>query len=147
MFPRRPEGGGDRRSRVRAAAAVVMRPGSSGSWILIGHRFPDAHLPDLWEFPGGKARKGESGAACARREVREETGVEVAVEGLLLRRAFDYPDRVIDLEFHACRWLGGTPQPLGCRAVRWVLPAALEAYPFPDANGPVLAALARGGWL
>ena len=135
-------------SPVRVGVAVVLRRGAgAGVWLLVGHRFPDAHLPDLWEFPGGKMHPGESGAECARREVEEETGLRVAVRELLLERPFRYADREVALEFYLCEYQGGTPQPLGCRAVRWVRPENLDCYPFPDANGPLLAALRETGRL
>lgn len=141
-----PEGAGS--GPVRAGVAVVLRRTSRGGiWFLIARRFPDAHLPDLWEFPGGKVHPPETGADCARREVLEETGVRVAVRGHLLDRDFVYPDRTVALEFYVCDYLDGLPQAVGCRAVRWVSPENLECYPFPGANGPVLDALQRGGWL
>jgi 8-oxo-dGTP diphosphatase len=42
--------------------------------VLLLHR---AHSSDDWVLPGGTPRPGESMAACARREVREETGLQV----------------------------------------------------------------------
>ncbi|MEJ2201724.1 MAG: NUDIX domain-containing protein [Desulfuromonadaceae bacterium] len=38
---------------------------------------------DLWVMPGGKIEAGESIAAALQREVREEVGIEVRVEGLI----------------------------------------------------------------
>ena len=139
--------GGAEGGRVRVAVALVVRQGRAGSWLLIDRRFPAAHLPDLWEFPGGKIRPGETGAECARREVAEETGILVDVRGCVATCPYDYADRRVLLEFHVCEYRSGVPLPLGCRAVRWVRPEHLECYPFPVANAPILERLRAGKWL
>ena len=56
---------------VLAALAVVLR---GHSVVLIKRRNP----PDagLWGFAGGKVDLGETVAAAAERELREETGIE-----------------------------------------------------------------------
>ena len=51
-------------------SAVVVRQGA----VLLIHRTSGA---DHWTLPGGTPRPGESMAACARREVREETSLNV----------------------------------------------------------------------
>ena len=48
-----------------------------------------AHLP-LWEFPGGGVHPGEPITTCLVREFREETGLEVTPERLLLERESFY---------------------------------------------------------
>jgi len=42
---------------------------------------------------------------------------------------------------HLCRSIAGEPQPLASQQVRWVVPAELDAYPFPAANARIIAAL------
>ena len=62
---------------IRVVAAVVTR----GDRLLVCQRPPHKRHGGLWEFPGGKTEPGESDADAARRELREELGVEV-VEAL-----------------------------------------------------------------
>ncbi|MCP9485141.1 MAG: NUDIX hydrolase [Gaiellaceae bacterium MAG52_C11] len=57
-----------RQEVVRAAGGLVVRPGPE---VLLVHR----PKYDDWTFPKGKAKPGETGEACALREVEEETGL------------------------------------------------------------------------
>ena len=54
-------------------AVIVCRDGK----VLLGKR-RNAHGEGTWAFPGGHLEFNESIEACARREVREETGLEIA---------------------------------------------------------------------
>jgi 8-oxo-dGTP diphosphatase len=51
---------------------VVLRRGR----VLLGRRL-GAHGAGAWQFPGGHLEAWEPVADCARREVREETGLEI----------------------------------------------------------------------
>ena len=58
--------------RVRAAGGLVVRCGPAGEpeVLLVSRRkYGD------WSFPKGKNEEGEDDAACALREVEEETGL------------------------------------------------------------------------
>lgn len=44
--------------------------------ILLGKRI-NAHGQGAWAFPGGHLEFGETVSACARREVEEETGLQI----------------------------------------------------------------------
>lgn len=60
-----------------AVGAIVLEKGE----LLLVHR---AHEPALghWSLPGGKVEWGESLREAVAREVREETGLDIEVEGL-----------------------------------------------------------------
>ena len=57
-------------------AAVIQQEGL----VLIQRRPQKGLLAGLWEFPGGKLEASDADlAACLRREIKEEIGVEIAV--------------------------------------------------------------------
>jgi 8-oxo-dGTP diphosphatase len=97
-----------------------------------------------WELPGGNAHPGEPEQAAVRREIREETGVDVEVlehVGDWLRSGFR-PHRA---RIWRCRAVGGRPAPSEeTLRVEWFDPAALPATLFPWYREPLAQALAGG---
>jgi 8-oxo-dGTP diphosphatase len=61
-----------------AASAAIFRDGR----VLIAER-GGGPGKGSWSLPGGKIEPGETAVEAALREVREETGLEVALAGLL----------------------------------------------------------------
>jgi mutator protein MutT len=62
---------------IRVLAAVITR----ADRYLVCQRPADKRHGGLWEFPGGKLETGEKDADAARRELREELGIEVTEVG------------------------------------------------------------------
>ncbi len=91
--------------RIRCAGAIVFD--RDGRLLLVRRgREPDR---GLWSLPGGRCEPGEPAADAAAREVREETGLEVA-SGLLIGR-IDRPGpdgAVYAIEDFACTVTGGS---------------------------------------
>lgn len=129
----------DSSAPVPIGIAVVEHRGK----YLIGRRGPDAPLPGLAEFPGGKCNSGESTGVCARRECLEETGLQVTTVDLLMKRIFTYPHGTLDLHFWLCR-PASTEQILDDhKGYRWIPREELASLNFPEANRPLIEVLTR----
>ena len=124
---------------IEVSAALIFHQGR----LLITQRHPDAHLGGLWEFPGGKREAGETFEACLRREIREELGVDIAVDALFEDITHVYPEKTVHLKFFNCRLITGEPRPLGCADWRWVGQGELARYEFPAADARLLARLSQ----
>ena len=68
------DGGEGRREVVRHGGAVVLLPLTDDGRVLLvrQYRYPTAEI--LLELPAGTLERGEEPAACAARELEEETG-------------------------------------------------------------------------
>ena len=92
---------------------------------------------DMFMLPGGKPESGESDADCARREVLEELGIELAPADIEPLGAFDAPAAneagfsVHATVFRASETADGlNPEPQAeLEEVRWILPAEGIADP------------------
>lgn len=125
-----------------AVGAVILR----GQDILLIRR---ARPPfeGHWSIPGGKLAFGEPLEAALKREIREETGVEVAVLGLI--DVFEaLPDKPGDPHFvmidYACAYLAGevTAGDDALEAGFFPLPEALSRLAWDKTRQAVQGALA-----
>lgn len=105
---------------------------------LIGTRPPGASLAGFAEFPGGKCEPGEEPSVAAKRECLEETGVQVEVQQLLIRRLYEYSHGSVDLHFYLCRPLTEHSLELELQGFRWQSLSEMRRLRFPDANLTVL---------
>ena len=126
---------------VAVAVAVV-----NDAEVLIAKRPDDKHQGGLWEFPGGKVETDETVPQALVRELDEEVALptqEVAMSPLL-QIPFEYPDKHVLLDVY---WVNvGINDALLAhgaegQAIRWVKLHELESFQFPEANGPILAAI------
>lgn len=90
---------------------------------------------DEWELPGGRLEVGETLEQCVRREIREETGLDVVVGPVLHSWVFEaVPGRHVVVIAYGCLLAGPTQEPVASpehAAVRFVSPGALEGVNLP----------------
>jgi len=114
-----------------AAGGVVYKEEQDGRYILIIQRSASDHWALMWEYPRGKCdKKGETIIDCVKREIKEETGLDVKVEkfiemftyvadkGERFTRCYNYLCKVIDStqpvklskEHQDYKWIGSVGQ-------------------------------------
>ncbi|MFL6276125.1 MAG: A/G-specific adenine glycosylase [Blastocatellia bacterium] len=109
--------------------------------VLIALRPAEGLLGNLWEFPGGKRQPGETLAECCRREIKEETSLDVEVGESFAVVPHSYSHFRITLHAFHCHYKGGRAAARFSQAVRWVNPDELDDYAFPKANKEIIAQL------
>jgi 8-oxo-dGTP diphosphatase len=120
---------------------VVVWKGDS---VLLIQRGQPPRLGD-WSLPGGAVELGETLREAARREVREECGIEIAIGEMidaidLMRRddagRVQYHFVVIDF---AATYVSGTLHAASdVLDARWVVPRDLDAYALPTKTREVI---------
>lgn len=108
---------------VRVLAAVIRR----GERYLVCRRPAHRRHGGLWEFPGGKLEPGETSFDAARRELREELGIQVLAAGDTLFVIRD-PGSPFVIEFVPVM-IAGDPCALEHDEIRWAAAEELGSLP------------------
>ena len=104
---------------VRCVGAVVRDDAGRLLLVLRGH----APAAGTWSLPGGRVEAGETDDEALRREVSEETGLQVQVGALVGTVERDGPGAATyQIHDYACTVAGGAPPVAGDDAadVGWV---------------------------
>lgn len=115
--------------------------------IFIQKRLSNDIWANLWEFPGGRLKEGETPEEALVREFYEET--EFAVGGLRLIQSVKHSYTVYRVTLHAylCSLTSGSGQPIlhAAQESRWVRPRELHDYPFPSVHRKLINSLLDQG--
>jgi 8-oxo-dGTP diphosphatase len=125
---------------VVGVGAVIL----DGDRVLLIRRGSEP-LKGQWSLPGGGLETGETLEAGLRREVREETGLEVTIHGLAGVYDRIMPDAAGQAQFHyvlidyVCSVSSGSLRPGGDAAeVRWFAQYELESLQITSLTLPVI---------
>jgi A/G-specific adenine glycosylase len=105
-----------------------------GRKVLITRRKPEGLLGGLWEFPGGKVKKGESAEAACVREIKEEVNLKVEAEEHIARVRHAYTHFKIVMDVYRCKYRAGRIRLNGPVDFQWIRLSEIDDYPFPGAN-------------
>jgi 8-oxo-dGTP diphosphatase len=122
------------KEKIVVTAAIIRQEGK----ILITERPKGTHLEGLWEFPGGKREADESLEGCIIREIREELGIQITPNKLLLTVTHEYASKIVELHTFLCTLVNGIPEPLEGQKMRWVDPDELSLYNFPPPDQKII---------
>lgn len=96
---RLPDGAETYREFIRHPGAVVILPLFDDGRVLLERQFRYPNAKVFTEYPAGKIDPGEDPLACAKRELREETGYTAARWDFVctIHNAIAYSDEHLDL--------------------------------------------------
>jgi 8-oxo-dGTP diphosphatase len=109
--------------------------------FLIARRKPMLNNGGKWEFPGGKLQLGEVPEDCLTREIKEELGIEIKVEGSFRIVNQSYSKRSILLISYFCEYVSGDINLKDHDQIEWVRSDLLMQYDLSEPDKPIAAKL------
>ncbi|MBF0503950.1 MAG: A/G-specific adenine glycosylase [Candidatus Omnitrophica bacterium] len=129
-----------RKSKIIKDVHAVIAIIKNNDFYYIQKRPSSGLLADLWEFPGGKIRAGESKKQALIREIKEELGIKL----ISARHLFDvnhfYTQFKAHLSVFDCKT--GSP-PKTDSTHRWVKPINFIKYPMPSGTTRIISKLIK----
>lgn len=125
---------------VHVAVGIVF---NKQKHVLIAQRPQHAHQGGLWEFPGGKIEENETTLQALKRELFEETGIDVLDAKPLLETYHEYNDKNVLLNVWEVTHYKNEPHGREGQPIRWVPLAELTQFSFPCANQTIVSLLSR----
>lgn len=111
-------------------AAAIKKNGR----FLLGRRPAGSLLGGLWEFPGGKVKRGETHEQALIRELKEELAIDVAVGAFVTSVKHAYSHFKITLHVYFCSHTSGKHRAHWHSEIKWVPRSHFDRYAFPAAD-------------
>lgn len=98
--------------RFLAGIAAVIRARSDGRYLLLKRAATKDFGAGAWECPTGRVDQGEGFEQAAHREVREELGIEMHIDGILGTTHFYRGKPIPENELVGVVFLCSIPEPV-----------------------------------
>lgn len=95
-------------NQVLIARKSDDRPEDSG---IVNNENTKDFLLGLWHFPGGKVDEGENLELATKREVLQETSLDVKVGKLLGERIEERDKVILHIHWYECKYIDGKAKP------------------------------------
>lgn len=126
---------------LQVAVGIIR---NSHRQIFLAQRAASSYMANKWEFPGGKIEQNETAEQALKRELMEETGIEVTAATAIGLADHSYDDLRVTLHFFLVEGWNGEPYGREGQPQRWVEQQDLVADEFPPANHPLISRLVAG---
>ncbi|MGV3244864.1 (deoxy)nucleoside triphosphate pyrophosphohydrolase [Staphylococcus sp. 11261D007BR] len=113
--------------------------------VLCAQRSESMSLPLMWEFPGGKIEKGESGVEALKREIREEMKCDLEVGDKVTTTTYEYDFATIQLTTYRCTLMSQLPTLTEHKAIEWLDVEDLHTLEWAPADVPAVDILVNEG--
>lgn len=121
---------------IRVSAAVII----DGNRVLAAERGYGEYR-GYWEFPGGKRESGETGEDAIVREIREELGAVIAVDGFIGTIEHSYHDFQLVMDCYTAHIQKGAIEAKEHMALRWLSLDELDSVSWLPADIKILPAV------
>lgn len=104
---------------------TALIPDKEGKILLTKRTENSEFAPKVWSLPCGKVEEGETPKECLIREMKEELGIEIAVQRLISRRVYETRYKNWKVYGYLCKILNGQPsvcEPKKCEAIEFISP-------------------------
>lgn len=131
---------------IHVAAGIIQRNDASDEILAVQRGYGE--MTGMWEFPGGKVERGESGAEACARELHEELQVSVANLRDFYTIEYDYPDFHLSMQCFFCQLAEDSTEPQQNDRqldMRWVSRRTLATLQWMPADIELIDVLSNNG--
>lgn len=131
---------------IHVAAGIIQRNDASDEILAVQRGYGE--MTGMWEFPGGKVERGESGAEACARELHEELQVSVTNLRDFYTIEYDYPDFHLSMQCFFCQLAEESAEPQQNDRqldMRWVSRRTLATLQWMPADIELIDVLSNNG--
>ena len=102
--------------------------------FLISKRPKKGLLSNLWELPGGKMKLKENKKICLKREIKEETDIQIKILNEVGTVKHQYSHFGVIITLFKCQYVSGIAKPHASQDVKWISFNQKKQFAFPKAT-------------
>lgn len=117
---------------IEVVAAIIQK---DGKYFATQRGYGE--FEGLWEFPGGKIEKNETGEEALIREIKEEFNADIKVDKYIGENLHHYPEKDIKLSFYKATLISDKIELLEHEDYKWITKNEKDNFEFAGADKEV----------